>query len=47
MLPELARCGAEYVGAVQDRFCKLASFVLVEAAIDLVFVKTWSLFGVS
>ena len=40
MLLELARFGAECVDAVRDRFRELASFVLVEAAVDLVFVKT-------
>ena len=47
MLPELAWCGAECVGAVRNRFREFASFVSVEAAVDLVFIKTWSPLGVS
>ena len=46
MLLELARCEAECVGAVRDRFHELASFVSVEAVVDLVFVTTWSPLGV-
>ena len=46
MLPKLAWCGAECVGAVRDRFRELASFVSMETAVDLVFVKTRSPLGV-